>query len=99
MSPARLTSPNATTVRHGVQAGRAGRKVPSVVTPLSLGPLPIPTESRTSGGRSDGLVQVGGARSGYEERVNSDATDHFVRVRGASEHNLRNVDVDIPRDA
>jgi excinuclease ABC subunit A len=25
--------------------------------------------------------------------------DHCVRVRGASEHNLRNVDVDIPRDA
>lgn len=25
--------------------------------------------------------------------------DRFVRVRGASEHNLRNVDVDIPRDA
>ncbi|GAB6984202.1 excinuclease ABC subunit UvrA [Nocardioides pyridinolyticus] len=29
----------------------------------------------------------------------TDPTDHFVRVRGASEHNLRNVDVDIPRDA
>ena len=27
------------------------------------------------------------------------ASDHFVRVRGAGEHNLRNVDVDIPRDA
>ena len=28
-----------------------------------------------------------------------DPADHFVRVRGANEHNLRSVDVDIPRDA
>ena len=28
-----------------------------------------------------------------------DATDPFVRVRGAGEHNLRNVDVDLPRDS
>lgn len=28
-----------------------------------------------------------------------DAHDPYVRVRGASEHNLRHVDVDIPRDA
>ena len=28
-----------------------------------------------------------------------DPADRFVHVRGASEHNLRNVDVDVPRDA
>lgn len=31
--------------------------------------------------------------------MKNDVNDRFVRVRAAAEHNLRNVDVDIPRDA
>ncbi|MFF4297661.1 ABC transporter, partial [Streptomyces vinaceus] len=31
--------------------------------------------------------------------MDKDATDPFVHVRGASENNLRNIDVDVPRDA
>src|SRR5436189_5000787 len=31
--------------------------------------------------------------------VGKDASDPFVHVRGASENNLRNIDVDVPRDA
>src|SRR3954467_14962297 len=31
--------------------------------------------------------------------VGKDASDPFVHVRGASENNLRNIDVDLPRDA
>ena len=31
--------------------------------------------------------------------MENDPTDHFVRVRGAGEHNLKGVDVDIPRNA
>lgn len=30
--------------------------------------------------------------------MTTDATDGFVRVRGANENNLRNIDVDIPRN-
>ncbi|MFE5963170.1 hypothetical protein [Streptomyces rubiginosohelvolus] len=31
--------------------------------------------------------------------MDEDAIDPFVHVRGASENNLRNIDVDVPRDA
>ena len=36
---------------------------------------------------------------GYDGRVTPDPLDPYVRVRGASEHNLRHVDIDLPRNA
>jgi excinuclease ABC subunit A len=67
-----------------VQADRAFTRLRGIVSPES--------------------PRTGGADEGREERRASDVADHprqheFVRVRRAREHNLKNVDVDIPRDA
>jgi excinuclease ABC subunit A len=42
---------------------------------------------------------VGRVRAGYGTEVPATPADRFVRVRGASQHNLRDIDVDVPRDA
>ncbi|MET0382040.1 MAG: excinuclease ABC subunit UvrA [Burkholderiaceae bacterium] len=51
--------------------------------------IPPPRDQADSDSDSDGAPPAGGAA----------ARDPFVRVRGAREHNLRGIDVAIPRDA
>lgn len=47
----------------------------------------------------DPAAEYLGRWDGMKSTVIHDASDRFVRVRGASENNLKNVDVDVPRDA
>ncbi len=57
------------------------------------------TSSRTSGSCTPPGPMVPEGQERLDRRVHSDPIDHFVHVRGAAEHNLKTVDVDLPRDA